>query len=305
MFADRIKHTEGGRKVDWITGIQRVLDYTEAHLAEDIDYEEVAKQAFSSVFHFQRMFSLVCGFTLGDYIRKRRLSLAAEELYQNNEKVIDVAFKYGYETPESFSRAFMRYHGITPLAARRGETVKSFSRLSVKLILSGGNTMDYRIEKKDTFKIICKKKQVDKQQGDTATEDISTYWGECSKNGTIEILCKYARFDNLHGVLGICFSGEMVDSRFPYGIGAEYNGTAIQEEGFDIIEIPAYTFAVFNCKGEMPDAFKKTYQQICTEFFPQSNYEYGNSIELEVYPSADVQDPNYTCEIWIAVNEKQ
>lgn len=290
--------------MDWITGIQRVLDYIENHLTEEIDYEETAKQAYSSVFHFQRMFSIICGFTLGDYIRMRRLSLAAEELCQTDAKVIDVAFKYGYETPESFSRAFMRYHGITPTAARRGETVKSFSRLSVKLILSGGNTMDYRIEKKEAFKIVCRKKQVNKPQGDTATEDISAFWGECIQNGTIDAICQYATFDDFQGVLGICFSEEMVDSGFPYGIGAEYNGAEVKEDGLDIIEIPEHTYAVFPCKGEMPDAFKKTYQQICTEFFPQSNYEYGNGIELEVYPSADVQNPDYTCEIWIAVNEK-
>ena len=213
--------------MNWITGIQRVLDYVETHLTEEIDYEEAAKQACSSAFHFQRMFSLVCGFTLGDYIRMRRLSLAAEELSQTNAKVIDVALKYGYETPESFSRAFARYHGITPTAARRGKTVKSFSRLSVKLILSGGNTMDYRLEKKDAFKVICKKKQVNKPQGDTATEDISEFWGECGQNGTIEAICQYATFDNLQGVLGICFSGEMVDSGFPYAIGAEYIGAAV------------------------------------------------------------------------------
>lgn len=291
--------------MDWITGIQRALDYTEAHLTEDIDYAEIAKQALSSAFHFQRMFGIVCGFSLGDYIRMRRLSLAAEDLQRKEVKVIDVALKYGYENPESFSRAFMRYHGVTPTAAKRGETVKSFSRLSVKLILSGGNTMDYRIEKKDAFKIICRKKQVNKPQGDTATEDISAFWNDCSKNGTAEALCQYASFENFHGILGICFSGEMADSGFPYGIGAEYNGKEVKEDGFDIVEIPSYTFAVFTCKGKMPDAFKKTYQQICTEFFPQSNYEYGNGVELEVYPSADVQNPDYTCEIWIAVNEKK
>lgn len=291
--------------MDWITGIQRALDYTEMHLTEEIDYEVVAKQAYSSVFHFQRMFAMLCGFSLGDYIRMRRLTLAAEELIRTNNKVIDIALKYGYDTPESFSRAFTRFHAITPTDARHGGNIKSFSRLSVKLILSGGNTMDYRIEKKDAFKLICKKKQVYKPQGDTATADISAFWSECSRDGTVDALCKYAKFDNLHGILGVCFSGEMADSGFPYGIGAEYNGTPVEDNELDVIEIPAYTYAVFQCKGKMPDAFKKTYQRICTEFFPQSNYEYGNGVELEVYPSKDTQDPNYTCEIWIAVNDKK
>ena len=92
--------------MDWIKGIQRALDYTEAHLTEEIDYDAVAKEAYSSSFHFQRVFSIMCGFTLGDYIRMRRLSLAADELVHSDEKVIDIALKYGYETPESFTKAF-------------------------------------------------------------------------------------------------------------------------------------------------------------------------------------------------------
>lgn len=146
--------------MDWITGIQRALDYTEEHLTEEVDYEAVAKQACSSAFHFQRMFSMLCGFSLGDYIRMRRLSLAAEELVRTRNRVVDIALKYGYDTPESFSRAFVCFHGITPTDARCGETIKSFSRLSVRLILSGGSTMDYRIEKRNSFRIICRKKQI-------------------------------------------------------------------------------------------------------------------------------------------------
>lgn len=291
--------------MDWITGIQRALDYTEAHLLEEIDYDAVAKQALSSVFHFQRMFGMLCGFTLGDYIRMRRLTFAAEDLMRTADKVIDIALRYGYDTPESFSRAFMRFHGVTPTHARRGGTVKSFSRLSVKLILSGGSTMDYRIEKKDAFQIICKKKQVTKPQGESAVADISAFWSECGKDGTMEAVCKYGRFDNLKGVLGVCFSAELSSTAFPYGIGAEYNGTPMQNERLELVTIPAHTYAVFQCKGKMPEAFQNTYQRIVTEFFPQSNYEYGNGVELEVYPSAEVDDPDYACEIWIAVNEKK
>ncbi|MGN1169198.1 MAG: effector binding domain-containing protein [Acutalibacteraceae bacterium] len=291
--------------MDWISGIQRAIDYVEEHLSDEIDYDAAAREAASSVFHFQRMFSMLVGYTLGDYIRMRRLSLAADEIQRTDGKIIDIALRYGYDSPESFSRAFTRFHGITPTKARRGGSIKSFSRLTVKLILDGGNLMDYRIEKRDSFKIICRKKQVNKPQGDTATADISSFWAQCGSDGTVEKLCKYARFDNLHGILGICFSGEMVDSGFPYGIGAEYNGETLTDSEFDILEIPAHTYAVFKCKGKMPDAFKETYKKICTEFFPQSStYEYGSGIELEVYPSADVNNPDYTCEIWIAVNLK-
>ena len=290
--------------MDWICGIQKALNYAEEHLTENIDYETVAKQSYSSQFHFERMFGMLCGFSICEYVRNRRLALAGEELYRSKGKIIDIALKYGYDTPEGFTRAFTKFHGITPTEARNGKAIKTFSKLSVKLILSGGNTMNYRIEKKDAIKIVCRKKQVNKPQGETATTDISAFWGECGKDGTMQKLCKYAKFDNLRGILGICFSGEMADNGFPYGIGAEYNGTKIIDKEFDVVEIPAYTYAVFECHGKMPDAFVNTYKQICEEFFPQSCYEYGNGFELEVYPSNDVQNPDYYCEIWIAVKEK-
>ena len=115
--------------------------------------------------------------------------------------------------------------------------------------------MDYRIEKRDAFKVVCKKKQVNKPQGDTATADISAFWAEVSQNGMMEKLCKYGDFSKLNGVLGICFSGEMVESGFPYGIGAEWNGKPLEDD-FDIVEIPAHNYAEFQCRGQMPDAFK-------------------------------------------------
>ena len=142
--------------MDWISGLQRALDYVEEHITEPIDFEETAKSAYSSSFHFQRVFSAICGYSLGDYIRFRRLSLAGSELASTNKKVIDVALKYGYDSPESFSRAFTRFHGVTPSAAKKGANLKSFSKLSVKLILHGGTTMDYRIENKGAFDVILR-----------------------------------------------------------------------------------------------------------------------------------------------------
>lgn len=292
--------------MNWITGIQRAINYIEDHVEDDIDIAAAAREATSSPFQFQRMFSMLTGITLGDYIRMRRLSLAADELRRGNEKTIDIALRFGYDTPESFSRAFQRFHGITPTEARHGGNVRSFSRLSVKLTLYGGNLMDYRIEKRDAFSIICKRKHVNKPEGTSAEADIAPFWAECGADGTIAKLQKYANYDTLHGILGICFSDETDDSSFPYGIGAEYNGVPVTDAGFEIKEIPAHTYAVFPCRGKMPEAFRDTYMKICSEFFPQSStYEYGSGTELEVYPSADVSDPNYSCEIWIAVNERK
>ncbi|MCI2056409.1 MAG: AraC family transcriptional regulator [Oscillibacter sp.] len=292
--------------MDWITGIQRAVDYVEAHLAEPIDYEEAARQAYSSSFHFQRVFSILCGFTLGDYIRMRRLSLAGGELASSDEKVIDVALKYGYETPESFSRAFTRFHGVSPSQAKSGAELKSFSRLSVKLILDGGNTMNYRIETLDAFQIICKKINVSCKK-ELTTAEISSFWGRCSTDGTIPALCKYIPEHNLFDqcIVGACFGKDAKDENFPYAIGAHYNGAPVQEPELTVENIPAHTYAVFPCTGKMPEAFNKLYQQIYSEFFPTSDYQPCGGTDFEAYPSADVSSPDYNCEIWIAVEKKK
>ena len=134
--------------MEWIAGIQRAIDHIEDHLTDEIDYEAVARESFSSSYHFQRVFSILCGYTLGEYIRCRRLSLAGAELASTDAKVIDVALKYGYDSPDSFARAFKAFHGVTPSEAKGGAKLRSFSRLALKISLEGGNIMDYRIEEK-------------------------------------------------------------------------------------------------------------------------------------------------------------
>lgn len=289
--------------MDWITGIQRAIDYVEDHITEEVDFEEAAKCAYSSSFHFQRIFSILCGFTLGEYIRCRRLSLAGSELLGSDKKVIDIAMRYGYDTPESFSRAFTRFHGVTPSQARAGHAaLKSFSRLSVKLILNGGNTMDYRIETKEAFKLIMKKKRVSRNQELTAVE-ISEFWQQCGTDGTIDALCKYIPEDNIfkNCIVGASFGKDATDEEFPYAIGAMYNGVPVEEEDLTVEEIPAHTYVVFPCVGKMPEAFQKLYQQIYSEFFPASEYQPCGGTDFEAYPSADVTSPDYRCEIWVAV----
>lgn len=290
--------------MNWIQGIQSAIDYVEANLTGEIDYEEAAKRACSSPFHFQRVFGILCGFSLGDYIRMRRLSLAGEELSKGGGKIIDIALKYGYDTPESFSRAFTRFHGIAPSEAKHGGRVKIFTPLAVKLSLSGGSKMDYRIEKRDAFQIVCKRKRVGKPQTANATPDITAMWQELGKDGTMaRLIACMPEKPVMKGLLGICFSAELNAKQFPYGIGVEYDGRKVDDD-LEVVTIPAHTYAVFTSKGKMPDAFIETYQRIVTEFFPQSTqYEYAESVEFEVYSSENVSDPNYKCEIWIAVNE--
>lgn len=292
--------------MDWITGIQRAVDYVEAHITEPMDYEAVAKQAYSSSFHFQRVFSILCSYTLGDYVRCRRLSLAGAELAASDIRVIDAALKYGYDTPESFSRAFTRFHGVPPSQAKlQSATLKSFSPLSVKLILQGGTTMNYRIEKKDAFQLICKKKRIPSKE-EMTFEEIAPFWQTCTTDGTIEALCSYMpEDDHFRGcIVGACFGQDAKDAEFPYAIGAHYNGKPISQNGYAVEEIPAHTYLIFPCSGKMPEALQNLYHQISSEFFPNSEYQPCGGTDFEAYPSADVTDPNYTCEIWVAVEKK-
>lgn len=293
--------------MDWITGIQRAVDYVEAHITEPVDYEKAAEQAYSSSFHFQRVFSILCGVTLGDYIRMRRLSLAGNELSAGGVKVIDTALKYGYDTPESFSRAFTRFHGISPSQAKQaGAVLKSFSPLTVQLILNGGKTMDYRIENKGPFQLICKKWKQASNQTELSVAEISRFWQECTADGSIEAMCKYISSDNIFTgcIVGASFGKDAINAEYPYAIGAHYNGMLITDEGLVVEEIPAHTYVVFPCAGKMPEAIQNIYQRICGEFFPASEYQPCGGTDFEAYPSDDVTNPNYSCEIWVAVEKK-
>ena len=165
--------------------------------------------------------------------------------------------------------------------------------------------MDYRIEKRDAFQVVCKRKQIGKPQSANATPDITAMWQEYGADGTLDRLIGcIPEKPVMKGLLGICFSSELNAKQFPYGIGVEYDGRNVDED-LEVVTIPAHTYAVFTSKGKMPDAFIDTYHRIVTEFFPQSSqYEYAESVEFEVYSSADVSNPDYECEIWIAVREK-
>lgn len=236
--------------MNWIQGVQRAIDYVEANITEDIDFEEIAKQAYSSSFHFQRVFHILCGFSLGEYIRMRRLSLAGEELSKGTVKIIDIAMKYGYDTPESFTRAFTRFHGIAPREAKRGGKVRIFTPLSVRVTLTGGSKMDYRIEKRGAFQVVCKRKRMEKPQGASVTPDITAMWQEYGADGTMKRLIDcMPRHPVMKGLLGICFSAELNAQQFPYGIGVEYDGATVDED-LEVVTIPANTYAVFTSKGK-------------------------------------------------------
>lgn len=289
--------------MDWITGIQNAINYIEDHITEELSYDAIAQEAACSGFYFQRIFSILCGFSLGEYIRNRRLTLAGSELSVSGIKVIDVALKYGYESPESFARAFVKFHGITPSDAKKdGSKLKSFSRLSVQIILKGGSIMDYKIVEKDAFKVI-EKVETHSIDDSVNKNTIPEFWTRAHQDGTVKMLLEQAQ-DNTH-IFGICYGNTPKDVKtFNYSIAALCKDDCIAPAGYQINEIPARTWIIFECKGAMPDAVQEQWHRICAEFFPTSNYQPTCEMDIEAYPKGDMNSSDYQCEIWVPIKKK-
>ncbi|HWO95793.1 MAG TPA: AraC family transcriptional regulator [Bacillus sp. (in: firmicutes)] len=274
------------------------LQYIEDHLDGKLDLEELARLSCCSKFHFQRMFHMVTGFTLADYIRKRRLTLAAQELTNTNAKVIDVALKYGYETPESFSKAFRKAHGVSPSQVKEpGTSLKAFPRISFHIQLKGEKEMNYRIVERDAFHVIGVGKQVSTCQNENLKE-IPLFWNEVNTKGISLELLQLAQKDEM---FGMCMDFDHANEELTYFIGVE---SQEKREAFETKTVPALTWAVFESVGPMPGAIQSVWKRIYSEWFPSTGYEHAAGPEFEVYPPGDVNDPNYRCEVWVPIKKK-
>ena len=288
--------------MDWVTGIQNAVDFIEEHITEELDYQVIAEQAACSPFYFQRIFGILCGIPLGEYIRNRRLTLAGSELSAMGAKVIDAALKYGYDSPESFTRAFVKFHGITPSEAKKdGSKLKSFSRVSVQIILKGGSVMDYKIVKKEAFTVLEKMEpqSIDDSQNQNT---IPEFWTRSHGDGTVAALLRQA--PDQSAIYGICYNNAPTDHKtFEYSIAALYGGGRVPE-GFRVTEIPERTWVVFTCRGMMPKAIQETWHKICAEFFPTSRYQPTYELNIEAYTAGDMTAADYKSEIWVPVEKE-
>lgn len=285
--------------MEWLTRMADVIELMELNLADDIDINEVAARAYASPFHFQRMFHMLTGFTVAEYIRKRRLTLAAQELAVASAKVLDVSLKYRYDSPESFAKAFRKVHGISPSEARRpGVKLKAFPRISFHLSLKGDQNMDYKIVNRDAFNIVGKFIQVSCKDGEN-TRRIPQLWNECNSDGTVTLLSTLSPGTD---VLGVCLEMDHATEMLTYGVAIEAN--AEPPTGMKIAQIPAATWAVFTSVGPMPHAIQDVWQRIFEEWFPSTGYQHSGGPELEVYPLGDVSADDYRCEVWIPVINK-
>ncbi len=289
--------------MDWLKRMNDALEYIESSLDAEIDYAIIAAKACCSVYHFQRMFSYMAEAPLSEYIRNRRLSRAAFDLQNTDGKVIDIALKYGYESPTAFTRAFQNLHGITPNAAReRGVTLKAFPPISFQISIKGASIMNYRIEEKGAFRIVGAKLSTTMENG-ACYKEIPAFWGESAMNGTIAKLGPMIDSEP-YGMLGVscCDEPLTATSKFDYFIAAP-TGKAVPE-GMEEYTVPAATWAVFECVGPMPASIQALQKRIVTEWFPSSGYEYGGAPDIEVYLDEDSSKPDVRSEVWVPVVQK-
>ena len=284
--------------MEWMKLIGDSIQYIENHLLDDISVEDIAKHIGISSFYYQKGFSMLCGFTVTEYIRNRRLALAGNEIIGTDHTIIDIALKYGYDSPDSFTKAFKRFHGSTPTAVRKDNvTLKSFAPLKIKVHLEGGYLMDYRIEKKGEFTVIANAKTF---AYEGAKDVIPQFWQEHYASGKGQTVC---------GEFGINIDETMGTDSFEYLIADTYKGQEFPE-GFVLRTIPSFDWAIFPCKGAMPNALQDVNTKIFTEWLPAiREYEFAAGYCVEMYDDPQkyakgTMDENYYCEIWIPVKRK-
>ncbi|MDE7061776.1 MAG: AraC family transcriptional regulator [Lachnospiraceae bacterium] len=284
----------------WTETIGKAISYIEENITEDLSVEKVAEHVNISAFYFQRGFAMLCGFTLAEYIRNRRLALAGNELASGEAKVIDIALKYGYDSPDSFTKAFTRFHGVTPSQVRKEPVMlKSFAPLKLKLSLEGGYLMDYKITKKEAFTVIANAKTF---AYEGAKETVPQFWREHYQQG---------KGKTVMGIYGINVDENMGHDTFEYLIADPYNPVQEIPEGFVIKTIPSFDWAVFPCKGAMPDSLQDVNTKIFTEWLPAlKEYEFAAGYCVEYYDDPSrypkgTSDENYYSEIWIPVKPKK
>jgi AraC family transcriptional regulator len=297
--------------MDWLTRMRSALAYVEDNLTFDIDHEKLAQIACCSSYNFFRVFSFMTGISLSEYIRRRRLTLAALELQNSDTRVIDIALKYGYDSPVSFSRAFQTLHGVTPTDARtRGTMLKAYPRISFQLSIKGDKEMDYRIETKEAFQVFGMEGVFKTDESGPEPKTPAGLWERCHADGSVQKLAEDAddlptfvkqELDMVHGICSYRDTG--VDS-FPYMVGA-FRSNNSKTDGYAVVEIPAHTWVIFPSEKFKWDDFdgiiESLYKRFFTEWLPTSEYEQVGSLDMELYGSDG--ELGYF-ELWFAVQRK-
>ncbi len=289
--------------MDWIQRMNNAMEYIEQHLQDKMDYEALAQSACCSAYHFQRMFSAIADIPLSEYIRRRKMTAAAFELQSCDVKVVDVALKFGYDSPEAFTRAFTQMHGITPSNARKaGVVIKAYPRMSFQLTIKGDTEMNYRIVQKPAFQLYGIERIFDTKDGKNLI-DVPNFWQEIMSNGEFEKLAKSCDFPST--AQAICDYRPIGGEQFVYMIGCMKTPLS-NTDGYTVVDIPASTWAIFKNEPHTIEETSKETQslirRIYTDWLPTANYDKVDSFELELY--YDTTDGRFYEEAWVRVQPK-
>lgn len=282
--------------MDWIERLNNAMNYIEEHLCDKLELDEAARIACCSTYHFQRMFAYMAGVPLSEYVRRRRMTLAAADLQSGGAKVIDAALKYGYESPTAFNRAFKSIHGIAPSEAKEsGTTLKAFPPVSFRITIKGDSEMNYRIEKKEAFRIVGISCPLEREL-EKNFETVPALWGKAAAEGVIEKLASMMNTD-IKGILGVSACGDNQNWKYYISV------ASTADVGGDLEEytVPEADWAVFEGRGTNL-SIQELEKRIVTEWLPGSGYEYGSAPDIEVYLNPDPQNAVY--EVWIPVIKK-
>ncbi len=286
--------------MEWLEKMNAAINYLEAHMTEEIDYKKLGCIAGCSAYHFQRMFTYIAGVTLSEYIRRRKMTLAAVELQGSDKKIIDVALKYGYDSPTAFNRAFQAIHGVAPsIVKTQSVSLKAFSPIQFKMVVKGVESMNYRIEKKEAFRIIGASQPL-KSDVKENFQIVSKMWQEAMKNGIIPKLASRMN-TSFQGLLGVSTCNEQDKWYYYIAVAEEKEKDSGEQEIFEEYTVPAATWAIFSGTGAN-EAIQQLESRIITEWLPTSGYEYANAPDIEVYIDPDPSTGRY--EVWIPVVKK-
>lgn len=282
--------------MEWIERLNQTINYIEEHLAEEISYDELAQIACCSTYHFQRMFTYMAGISLSEYIRRRRMSLAAQDIHSGDEKIIDIGLKYGYTSPTAFNRAFQSIHGVAPSTIKKeGTMMKVYAPISFKITVKGVAEMNYRIEEKAEFRIIGISEPLDKDI-ENNFKIVPQMWQKAAMDGTIAKLAPMMNSQPM-GLLGVSACNNDEEWKYFIAVSSSAAIDKILEEYF----VPASTWAIFTGTGTS-QSIQELEQRIVTEWLPTSGYEYENAPDIEVYLNPDPNNAQY--EVWIPVIKK-
>lgn len=295
--------------MEWVTTLKKAIEYMEEHLLDDIGADDVADAVHMSSFYLQKGFQIITGYTMGEYIRNRKLYLAALDIIAKEDKIIDVAYRYGYETPESFTKAFSRFHGMTPTQIKKNRTaIKPFLPLTISIVIQGGNDMNYVVEKKKGFKVVGYQKVFTFEEG---YAEIPKFWDEVFTKRVHPILCKgnpttpeeKLICESGIGEFGVCID-DVGSKSFRYLIAGTYNGGEVPED-MVVYEFPDVEWVKFQCVGPMPGALQAVNTKIFKEWLPgNAEFEIAMGANIEWYSEGNPADANYESGIWVPVKRK-